>query len=408
MVWFGCALLRTKVYHKEHLTMKPKSLVLSHITAGFTAVLIGYTSSIVIIMQAASAAGATPLQIESWLLALGIAMGVTSIGYSWYFKTPILTAWSTPGAAMLVGIAAGYDLATLLGAFVVSGCLIFITGLISPLAKALKRIPSPLATAMLGAILLPFCVKAFTPLMDAPWLFISMFLTFMVSKRFMPKYAMLCLLLMGLGASFYLNQTMFTKTVLSIASPIWLTPHFEIAAIINIAIPLYIVTMLSQNLAGIAMMNSYQYNAPVKPILIGTGLSNMVLAPFGCFSVNLAAISAAICMNDDVDEDKNQRFKAAMWAGVFYLLAGILASSLVAMFLAFPIHVTNMLAGFALLGTLLMCLQKAFLEDDYREPALLTFLITLSGVSFLGVNSIVWGLLIGWLYARLMKLGYTK
>lgn len=151
---------------------------LHHITAGFTAVLVGYSSSVVIILQAASSAGASPTQIESWLLALGVTMGVTSIGFSWYYKMPILTAWSTPGAAILVSLATEYDMPALIGAFVVSGLLIVITGLVSPLSRALQRIPTPLATAMLGAILLPFCVRAFEPAMTTPYAFVWMFLTF--------------------------------------------------------------------------------------------------------------------------------------------------------------------------------------------------------------------------------------
>ena len=264
--------------------MNLKSLSLSHITAGFSAVLIGYTSSIVIILQAASAAGASPQQIESWLLALGLMMGLSSIGYSWYYKTPILTAWSTPGAAMLVGTAAGYDLPTLLGAFVITGALIFLTGLITPLSHALKRIPPPLATAMLAAILLPFCVDAFAPIDSSPVLFILMFLTYVFGRQFTPSYTMLLLLLVGLGCALYVEDSLMASLGISLAAPLWLAPDFTWPAIFNIALPLYIITMLSQNLSGIAMMQSYQYDPPVKPILIGTGLINILGAPVGGFS----------------------------------------------------------------------------------------------------------------------------
>lgn len=154
--------------------MSQKSSTLNHVTAGFTAVLVGYTSSVVIIMQAASAAGSSPSQIESWLLTLGITMGLTSIGYSWFYKTPILTAWSTPGAAILVTSAPQYELPVLIGSFMITGVLIFLTGLISPLSRALQRIPSPLATAMLAAILMPFCLQAFEPVTTMPVMFVAM------------------------------------------------------------------------------------------------------------------------------------------------------------------------------------------------------------------------------------------
>jgi len=383
--------------------MSQRSSVLNHLTAGFSAVLVGYTSSVVIIMQAASASGASPSQIESWLLALGITMGITSIGYSWYYKTPILTAWSTPGAAILVSSAAQYQLPTLIGAFAVTGVLIFLTGLITPLSKALQRIPSPLATAMLGAILMPFCVKAFEPIMTMPIVFFAMFTAYLVSKRFMAKYTMLILLVIGFLAAFQLDGSLLSSAQLEVAKPSWVTPDFKLSTILNIALPLYIVTMLSQNLPGIAMLRSYGYQAPVKPILLGTGIVNVLSAPFGGFSINLAAISAALCMNEDVDNDKAARYKAVLWAGGFYLVAGILASSVVALFLALPQQITHMLAGFALLGTLMMCLQTAFQSDKLREPALLTFLVTLSGISIFGIGSTMWGLIVGWLYALVMQ-----
>ncbi|MBD0786489.1 benzoate/H(+) symporter BenE family transporter [Vibrio sp. Y2-5] len=371
---------------------------LSHVSAGFTAVLVGYTSSVVIIIQAATAVGATSVEIESWLLALGLAMGITSILFSWYFKKPILTAWSTPGAAMLVAAVGQYEMSVVLGAFVISGLLIVLTGLISPLSRALANIPPQLATAMLGAILLSFCVKTFSPVMTDPTIFFCMFAAFLAGKRFLPQYTMAILLIVGIVYSITSGAFDKQSIDLTFAKPVWITPSFNITAMINLSFPLYIITMLSQNLPGIAMMRSHSYDVPVKPLLLGSGIANMLFAPFGGFSVNLAAISAAICMNKDVDEDPSQRYRAVIWAGVFYLVAGIWATTVVATFLALPKEVTQILAGLALLGTLLMCFQTAFKEENVRESALYTFLITLSGVTFLGIGSVVWGLVVGLLH----------
>ncbi|WP_182008873.1 benzoate/H(+) symporter BenE family transporter [Vibrio sp. B1FLJ16] len=376
---------------------------LSHASAGFTAVLVGYTSSVVIIIQAATSAGATPLQIESWLLALGVAMGVTSIGYSWFYKTPILTAWSTPGAAMLVIASQQYELPVVVGAFVVSGVLILLTGLITPLSRALERIPPQLGTAMLGAILLPFCLNSFKVVSSAPISFLLMFSVLLLAKNVIPRYAMLVLLIIGVFCSVGVEDATIDITGLSFAQPEWVTPGITASAILNLSVPLYIITMLSQNLPGIAMMKSYQYDTPVKPILIGTGLTNILAAPFGGFSVNLAAISAAICMTEEVDSDRRQRYRAVIWAGAFYLIAGVFATTVVAVFLSLPDAVTKILAGFALLGTLMMCLQTAFHDEGYRESALLTFLITLSGFSFLGLSATLWGLLVGIVHLRLLS-----
>ncbi|MFZ6040497.1 benzoate/H(+) symporter BenE family transporter [Vibrio natriegens] len=374
---------------------------LSHLSAGFTAVLVGYTSSVVIIIQAATSAGATPSQIESWLLALGVTMGLTSIAYSWFYKTPILTAWSTPGAAMLVIASQQYELPVVIGSFVVSGVLILLTGLISPLSRALERIPPQLGTAMLGAILLPFCLGSFQAVSSAPITFLIMFAGFLLAKNTIPRYAMLVLLILGVVCAVAVEDATLNIEELSIAQPMWVTPGLDLGAILNLSIPLYIITMLSQNLPGIAMMKSYQYDTPVKPILMGTGITNILSAPFGGFSANLAAISAAICMTPEVDSDKTQRYRAVIWAGVFYLIAGVFATTVVAIFLSLPDEVTKILAGFALLGTLMMCLQSAFRDEGYRESALFTFLITLSGISFLGVSATLWGLLVGIMHLRL-------
>ncbi|ENM5874108.1 benzoate/H(+) symporter BenE family transporter [Vibrio mimicus] len=374
---------------------------LSHLSAGFTTVLVGYTSSVVIVIQAATASGATPAQIESWLLTLGVVMGLTSLIYSWVYKTPILTAWSTPGAVMLAASAGQYSLPVVIGAFMFSGVLIALTGMIAPLTRALSKIPVPLGTAMLGAILLPFCAKAFTPLTNAPVLFFLLFTSYLLAKHFAPRYTMLILLITSIGCAIALGSFADTNLSLSIATPLWVEPEFDWLALLNLALPLYLITMLSQNLPGIAMMKSYQYEAPIKPILLGTGLTNMLAAPFGGFSVNLAAISAAICMAEEVDSDKTQRYRAVLWAGAFYLLAGIFAAAVVNLFLALPQPISAMLAGLALLGTLMMCLHTAFKTDEYREPALFTFIITLSGATLFGMSATLIGLVVGLVYLRL-------
>ncbi|ENM5925391.1 benzoate/H(+) symporter BenE family transporter [Vibrio mimicus] len=374
---------------------------LSHLSAGFTTVLVGYTSSVVIVIQAATVSGANPAQIESWLLTLGVVMGLTSLIYSWVYKTPILTAWSTPGAVMLAATAGQYSLPVVIGAFMFSGVLIALTGMIAPLTRALSKIPVPLGTAMLGAILLPFCAKAFTPLTNTPVLFFLLFTSYLLAKHFVPRYTMLVLLIASIGCAIALGSFTNANLSLSIATPLWVEPEFDWLALLNLALPLYLITMLSQNLPGIAMMKSYQYEAPIKPILLGTGLTNMLAAPFGGFSVNLAAISAAICMAEEVDSDKTQRYRAVMWAGVFYLLAGIFAAAVVNLFLALPQPISAMLAGLALLGTLMMCLHTAFKTDEYREPALFTFIITLSGATLFGMSATLIGLVVGLVYLRL-------
>lgn len=377
---------------------------ISHVSAGFTVVLVGYTSAIAIVIQAAHAMGANAAQTQSWLLALGLAMGLSSIVFSWCYKTPIVTAWSTPGAVLLAGMSFEYDMAVVLGAFMVNGLLIFATGLLKPLSRAIENIPPQLGTAMLGAILLPFCVSSFTVLSSMPITFILMFLPFLLAKRLMPKYAMTMLLLIAIVLAMFQSNLKLSGLEFSLAKPVWITPQLDLMAVINLAIPLYLVTMLSQNLPGITVLKAHGYTAPVKPVLQGTGLVNAVLAPVGCFSLNLSAITAAICMTPDVDSAPEQRYKAALWAGVFYCLAGIFATAVVGLFSSMPVEIIKMLAGFALLGTLLMCLQSSFSDAASRESALLTFLIVLSGIQFLGLSSVIWGLLVGGAHLKFSQL----
>lgn len=376
---------------------------LSHMSAGFTTVLVGYTSSVAIVIQAATTAGASAAQLESWLFILGIAMGLSTILLSWIQKSPVVTAWSTPGAAMLITVVGQYDIATNIGAFLLTGVLSFLTGLIKPVSAVLRKVPPQLATAMLGAILLPFCLGSFETINTAPYIFALMFGVFLVTKRLMPNYTMLSLLITGVAIALFLNTGATKSLELSLAQPTFVTPIFDWGAILNVTIPLYLVTMLSQNLPGLAVMQSYKYEAPVKPLFTVTGGTTVLSAPFGGFAINLAAITAAICMTEEVDSDKSQRYRAAIWAGVFYIVAGLFATSVVAIFLSFPPEVTKLLAGLALLGTLTMCLQSSFSDSKYREPALFTFLIALSGVSLFGVNSILLGLVVGLLYLKIVK-----
>lgn len=389
---------------------------LSHISAGFTAIIVGYSSSVIIVIQAATAAGATESQITSWLLALGFAMGISSIALSWYFKKPILTAWSTPGAALLIGAISDQSMPVIIGAFFCSALLIILTGCIPTICKMLERIPAQLATAMLAAIVLPFCIKAFQPLQTQPLIAVIMLAGFLIAKRWLPRFSMLILLIIAIGCAFTSGAFSQVDMSLTPSQPVWITPEFDLSAMFSIALPLYIVTMLSQNLPGLSLLKSYGYSTDIKPIFVTTGFINLLFAGFGALSVNLAAISAAICMNEDVDPQPNQRYKAAIWAGIFYLMAGLWAATVVQLFLLLPDYIGQMLAGLALIGTLLMCLQTAFSSDsssnvasstnNYRDAAILTFIIGLSGISILGISAALWGLLIGLLHIKMTEVTF--
>lgn len=376
---------------------------ISHITAGLAAIIVGYTCSVVIVIEAVKAVGATTEQISSCLFALGILMGITTISYSLAYRTPILTAWSTPGAAMLIGSVHGYTIYEMIGACIASAFLILLTGMTGTLNKLLQKIPTEISTAMLAGVLLPFGIKAFTPIATAPALFGGMFLSYLIGRRFMPRYTMLLLLCSGLVIAYTSGGLDVSSVNFTPSYPVFIAPQWNLQAILSLGIPLYLITMISQNLPGIVMLTSHHYKAPVSKILAGTGIMNMLFAPIGGLTCNLAAITAGICMGEEAGHRHDKRYLAAVSGGLFYLLAGIGGASIVALFTAMPEELTQMLAGFALIGTILMCFQEAMKTPSKREAALVTLLITTSGISYIGISSTLLGICGGCLIDKILK-----
>lgn len=375
----------------------------SHLSAGFIAVLVGYTSSAVIVFQAASAAGAGPAEISSWLWALGIGMAVTSIGLSLYYRAPVLTAWSTPGAALLVTALAGVPISEAIGTFLFSSLLITLCGVFGWFDVIMRRVPRALAGAMLAGVLLRFGMELFTSLETQPVLVATMLLAYLVIRRFIPRYVIALTLLVGLLLASLQGLIHFEAVSLQFAQPIFTAPSFSLASLIGIGLPLFIVTMASQNIPGIAVLRANGYQTPASPVIAATGITGLVLAPFGGFAFNLAAITAAICMSPDADPRPERRYMAAVWAGLFYLLTGILGATVAALFAAFPHELVAAIAGLALIGTIANSLAGALQIEHERDAALITFLVTASGMSLFGVGSAFWGLVIGIIAAQINR-----
>ncbi|MBB5193434.1 benzoate membrane transport protein [Silvimonas terrae] len=373
----------------------PRPFPLSTLAAGLVTVLVGFTSSVAIVFQAALAAGASQAQLSSWIAALGFAMGITCIGFSLYYKKPVVTAWSTPGAALLVTSLSGVPLPYALGAFVFCGALILISGLTGWFEKVMNHLPLPVAAAMMGGVLVHFGMNVFVAMKTDFVLVLSMFVAWLVLKRMWPRYAVLLVLVIGAVIAALQGQLHLDGVHLQLAQPVWTTPAFSWQVLVGVGIPLFVVTMASQNVPGVAVMRANGYDTPVSPLMTGTGLTTLLLAPFGCFAVNLAAISAALCMGKDAHEDPAQRYLAAVFAGVFYLLAGLFGATIGALFAAFPKELVMAIAGIALFGTIAGSLATAMKEDHLREPALITFLVTASGTSLFGIGSAFWGLVAG-------------
>lgn len=373
-----------------------RDLSLSAVIAGFVAVLVGFTSSAAIVFSAAQASGANDAEIASWMWALGLGMGVTCIGLSLRYRVPVVTAWSTPGAAMLITGAAGLPLAEIIGAFVVSAALTVALGFSGWLERALSRLPTSLASGMLAGVLLRFGLNVFTSMQAQFALVFAMFLGWLLARRWSPRYAVVITLAIGVAIAAVQGQLHLGEVRLTLAQPIWITPTFSLAAVIGVAIPLFVVTMASQNIPGIAILRAHGYqDTPVSPLIGWTGLVTLVLAPFGAFALNLAAITAAICMGSDAHEDSRRRYVAAVAAGGFYLLTGLFGATVAALFAAFPKELVLAIAGIALLTTIGNGLAAAVHDPQEREPALITFLVTASGVSAFQIGSVFWGMVAG-------------
>ncbi|EJE0175658.1 TPA: BenE family transporter YdcO [Escherichia coli] len=398
-------MLRSLYAITHEVTMRLFSIPPPTLLAGFLAVLIGYASSAAIIWQAAIVAGATTAQISGWMTALGLAMGVSTLTLTLWYRVPVLTAWSTPGAALLVTGLQGLTLNEAIGVFIVTNALIVLCGITGLFARLMRIIPHSLAAAMLAGILLRFGLQAFASLDGQFTLCGSMLLVWLATKAVAPRYAVIAAMIIGIviviaqgdvvTTDVVTTDVVTTDVVFKPVLPTYITPDFSFAHSLSVALPLFLVTMASQNAPGIAAMKAAGYSAPVSPLIVFTGLLALVFSPFGVYSVGIAAITAAICQSPEAHPDKDQRWLAAAGAGIFYLLAGLFGSAITGMMAALPVSWIQMLAGLALLSTISGSLYQALHNERERDAAVVAFLVTASGLTLVGIGSAFWGLIAG-------------
>ncbi len=372
-----------------------RDLSLPAVVAGFITVLVGFASSAVIVFQAAQAVGATQAQIASWMWALGLGMGVTCIGLSLRYRVPVVTAWSTPGAAMLVVGTGAVAYSDAIGAFLLAAVLGMLAGFSGVFAKVMRRVPMALAAGMLAGVLLRFGLDVFVSMGTQLGMALAMFATWLVGRRLFPRYAVIATLLVGVGVAATQGLLHAEQLRLELAAPEFTWPTLSWPAVFGIALPLFVVTMASQNIPGVAVIRASGYDTPISPVIGWIGVVNTVLAPFGAYGLNLAAITAAICMGREAHEDPARRYTAAVAAGAFYIVVGLFGATVAAVFAAFPKELVACVAGIALFGTIANSLAMALREESDREAALVTFLVTASGLSLAGIGSAFWGLVAG-------------
>ncbi|HJF28172.1 benzoate/H(+) symporter BenE [Acinetobacter bohemicus] len=368
---------------------------ISATVAGFLAVLISYAGPMIIFFQAAQQADVSSSMMASWIWGSSIGAAITGIILSIKFKVPVITAWSAPGTALLVALFPGITLNEMVAAYISSAIIIFIIGVTGSFDRLLKAIPQGLAAGMMAGILFQFGIGLFKATDSMPYVVFGMLLCFLLAKRFSPRYAIIWVLIAGISLSFIFGKINPVAMSFSLAIPELIMPQWTWSSTLNLALPLTIVSLTGQFLPGMAILKLSGYDMPAKPILSLASIVSVGVAIVGGITIVLAAITAALCTGKDAHELKEKRYIAGIANGIFYILGGLFAGSIVMLFSILPKELVAALAGLALLGAIATNISTAMHNESQRDSALITFMATASGMSFLGLSSVFWGICIG-------------
>lgn len=361
--------------------------------SAFVAAIVGFGGTLAIIIAAAEAVGASQIQTASWVTAICLAMAFETAWLSWRTRMPVISAWSTPGAA-LIAASSGFSIGEAVGAFLVAGVLLVLTGLIKPLTQLISRIPASVASGMLAGIVVTFAINAVKTIPADPWLILPLIAVFFIIRLFNPALSVLVVLIGG-GAAAFLTGRVGGLPTPELSTLTLIAPQFSATAIIGLALPLYLVTMASQNLSGLAVLRAAGYHPEPGPLIGVTGLFSVLSAPFGASTTNLAAISAAICTGPDVHPDPAERWKTGPFYALAYIVFAAFGASLVAIFAVLPQSLIVLVAGLALTAPLANALAIALKDEHHRMAATIAFAVTASGLTLYGVGSAFWGLVAG-------------
>ncbi len=368
---------------------------LSSSIAGFLAVLISYSGPMILYFQAAQVAGISNNMTVSWIFATSIGSAVAGIFLSLRYKVPIITAWSAPGTVLLITLFPEMSLNEVVGAYLITGLFFMILGVTNYFDKILQLIPQSLAAGIMAGILFQFGVKLFHASEAAPIMVFAMLAVFFISRRFSPRYSIIWVLLVGAIVSLLLGEMNIKDFQLNFGTPEFIAPTWTFNGLFNLAIPLIIVTLSGQFLPGMMMIKISGYQISAKPILLITGIASVFVAFFGGITIALASITAALCLSKESHDQPQKRYISGISNGVFYFIGAIFAGSIVTIFNIFPKEMVAALAGLALLGAISANLSLAMRDESERDAALIAFLVTVSGISFFQVSSVLWGSVIG-------------
>lgn len=363
--------------------------------SAFVAAIVGFGGTLALIIAAADAVGASRAETASWVTAICLAMALETAWLSWRTKMPVITAWSTPGAA-LVAASSSFTMGDAVGAFIVAAVLLIVTGLFRPLTRLISRIPASVASGMLAGIVVTFAINAARTIPVDPLLILPLVAAFFVIRLFNPALSVLAVLVGG-GALAFLTGRVGGLPAPELSTLTLIAPTFSTSAIVGLAVPLYLVTMASQNLSGLAVLRAAGYHPEPGPLISVTGLFSLISAPFGALTTNLAAISAAICTGPDAHPDPAERWKTGPFYALAYLVFALFGASLVAIFAVLPQSLIVLVAGLALMAPLANALTIALKDEHERMAATTAFAVTASGLTMLGIGAAFWGLVAGML-----------
>ena len=391
-------------FHKQLQKLSQKDLLMSipAIAAGFVAVLVSYSGPLAIFFQAGQSAEISNAMMTSWVWAISIGAAVSGILLSLWLKVPVVTAWSAPGTALLVTLFPGLSLNEAVGAYLTAAVIIFVIGVTGSFDRIIQMIPPGIASAMMAGILFQFGVGVFVSLESVPALAIGMIIAYLVFKRFTPRYSLVLLLVVGVMLAVFLEGASLEGVSVQLAEPQFIRPEWTWNATLSLAIPLVLVSLTGQFLPGMAIMRSSGYNTAAKPIVTVASLTSFFTAFFGGITTVIAAITAAICTSKEAHEDPGKRYVAGVANGAFYLIGGIFAGTIVSLFTSVPGEFVAVLAGLALIGAISSNISAFAAEKNHLEASVITFIATASGISFLGLGSAFWGVIVGALAYNLL------
>ncbi|MFN3820261.1 benzoate/H(+) symporter BenE family transporter [Blastomonas sp.] len=368
---------------------------LAALSSALIAALVGFGGTVALVVQAMRMLGATVAQTGSAVTALCLGIALAGAVLSFRLRIPVVLAWSTPGAALLAASAPGLSWTIVTGIFLSAGLMTIVLGCIPALGRLVERIPPAIASAMLAGVLLPFCLELFRAARVDPLIVLLLLALFVIGRSRFPNHALVLVLAAGFGATLARGDFAAMPSGATLGTLALVTPTFDIRAIVSIAIPLFLVTLVSQNLPGLLVLRAAGYEPKAGPLLVGTGIASVVAAPFGGHAINLAAITATICTGDDTQLERDRRWAVGVVYAAIYLLLALFAPLLVRLFLALPSPVIATLTGLALVSSLTAALDAALASRNHRDPAMLTFLATASGLTVFGLGSAFWGLMAG-------------